>query len=169
MAARNSSPMGWFRRGVIPAFLFSCAMAASAQAQESAHQIFDLINDCAKAKAIDDCRQYVTADSVALYDRFNKYGLSSCLPDDVTFVSEEKGKEQTTIRARTDVNGQLKYMRLVFSREEDQWKFDIPASLKRGMGEKWEQKVAMTEALYLAMQQQMGGKLDCNTARSLAK
>ncbi len=104
-----------------------------------------------------------------MYDRFNKYGLADCLPDDVTFVSEEKGKEQTTIRAKTDVNGQLRYMRLVFSREEDQWKFDLPASLKRGMGEKWEQKVAMTEALYLALQQQMGGKLDCTTARSLAK
>ena len=164
--------MGWFRRGVIPAFLFMCAVtlaSASHAKPQSAKTVFNTLNACAKSHAIDECREHVTASSVALFDRFNSYGLASCLPQDVTFVSELNSGGHTIIRAKTTHNGKVRFMRLIFSLEEDSWKLDVPESLHRSMGEKWEKQLAMTEALYLALREQMGGKLDCNTAQSLAQ
>lgn len=162
--------MGWLRRGAIPAFLFTCATALGAvpaQAESHAKSIFNHLNHCASAHAIDDCRQYVTSSSTALFDRFNGYGLANCLPEDVRFLSEISSGPYTIIRARMAITGKTRFLRLLFSEEKGQWKLDIPASLQHAMGDRWQHNLALTEALYVALRQQMGGKLDCKSARAM--
>jgi hypothetical protein len=161
--------MGWLGRGVIPALLFCYALPAFASAPGTAKDTFLRLNDCATSRAITGCRDDVTEDSHALFDRFDGYGLASCLPDDVTFMSQTALKNHTIIRAKTAATGKTRYLRLLFSKEHSKWKLDIPASLHQSMGEDWEKRLSLIEALYVALRQQMGDKLDCNTARALAK
>ncbi len=161
--------MGMVRRREISAFLFCCIGAASAHAASNARDTFNALNACAKSHEIDNCREDLTASSVAMFDRFNGYGLADCLPSDVTYVSESKSGQHDIIRAKTTYNGTQRYMRLIFSMEENKWKLDVPASLERSMGPKWEKQVQTIETMYLLLRQQMGGKLDCSTVQALAK
>lgn len=135
--------------------------------EPTAHDTFKLLHKCIKSETLHQCREDITADSVALYDRFDGYGLVNCLPEDITFVSEKRSKEQAIVRAKTTINKEMRFLRLVFSDEEGRWKFDIPSSLKQAVGNDWENKVKITEQLYLALRKQFGNKLDCKSVQAL--
>jgi hypothetical protein len=169
VAAHNGSPLGWLRRRAISAFLFPAVFlpATALSLEPTAQDTFKQLHQCIKSEKLYQCREDITADSVTLYDRFDSYGLVNCLPDDITFVSEKRSKEQAIVRAKTTINKEMRFLRLVFSDEEGRWKFDIPSSLKQAIGDDWENKVKVTEQLYLVLRKQFGNKLDCASVRAL--
>ena len=139
-------------------------MANMAPPEES----FARINQCAQKEDTVGCRELITASSVDVYDRFVSYGLMKCLPKNVTYFSQENKGNQVIIRASVTTGENKRFMRLVFVEEEGQWKLDVPESLHIGLGDKWEQQLNLTEQIYVVMQQQMGGQLNCSIIQNLA-
>jgi len=117
------------------------------------------------------CHSIITQDSHPLFDRFASYKLMPCLPTDFTYVSEEKSEPHIIVKATMPIGGNMvNILRLVFTPGADgSLKLDIPASLQRGLGEKWESKIQLSEQLYLMMRQNMGDKLTCDTLTGLVK
>jgi hypothetical protein len=130
---------------------------------------FGRIIQCVKKEDTHGCRQLLTASSVSLYDRFVSYDLMRCLPKNASYISHQKSNGAVILRASATVGGNKRYMRLMLSEEEGQWKLDVPESLRLGMGENWEKQIQMTEQLYLVMKQQMGVQLTCEMAENLAR
>jgi hypothetical protein len=60
-------------------------------------------------------------------------------------------------------------MRLAFKPDGDDWKLDVPESLRIGMGENWQKQVDTTEQIYLVLRAQFGGELNCQAVQALAK
>ncbi len=93
-----------------------------------------------------------------------------CLPTDFTYESESVEDGQVVVKATMPAGGGKEYIiRLVFASTPQGVRFDIPASLKRGLGEKWENKIQMSEQIYLMMKQNMGDKLNCDMLNGLIK
>jgi len=127
------------------------------------------LNQCLPKTDPSACRALVTASSVALYNRFVSYDLLKCLPQPVTYVSQEHKGAQTIIRSSVMVNGTQRFLRLIYVEEEGKWKLDIPESLHLSMGNNWEKQVNMTEQIYVMLKQQMGEQFSCNTLLTLVK
>lgn len=144
--------------------------AATPVCAESAKDSFTRLKSCVSTNQPGACREQITASSVEMFDRFASYGLLSCLPSDATYVSQAKTGEYTVVRASTKQLGQKpKNLRLVFAKEENDWKLDIPESLHGALGEKWEQQVTLTEQLYLALKAQLGEQMGCGAVRKLVQ
>jgi hypothetical protein len=115
------------------------------------------------------CRNHFTASSYSLYDRFTSYGLMRCVPKDAHFISTIPGATHTILRAATGSPGHERVMRLAFKPDGDDWKLDVPESLRIGMGENWQKQVDTTEQIYLVLRAQFGGELNCQAVQALAK
>jgi len=135
----------------------------------SPRQSFDRLNYCIQNHSLPECRMHVTASSVEIYDRFASYDLARCLPKSAAYVSAKTTGDRSLIRASTGEPDNKRYMRLVFSEEEGQWKFDLPESLRIGMGENWHKQLNASEQIYLMMKSQFGGRLNCDALQSLVK
>ncbi|MBV8938282.1 MAG: hypothetical protein JO089_00390 [Alphaproteobacteria bacterium] len=131
-------------------------------AEESgAKAAFSHLIRCIGARNAPACRGLLTADSVELYNRFVDYGLMQCVPSGIDYVSQQRADPYVIIRAGVVTGGVRRFMRLIFAREAGNWKLDVPESLRAALGEKWRQRVALTEQLYIALRQQMGPLQNC--------
>ncbi len=131
-------------------------------------EAFNALNACARTGKSGECREEVTASSAGLYDRFASYGLTKCLPKDVSFVSQSKSGAYSVVRASTEaLGGQKRYMRFYFVQEEGRWKLDVPESLRVSMGENWESQVNAAEQVYLALNSQFGGQMGCQAVQGV--
>ncbi|MBY0406922.1 MAG: hypothetical protein K2Q01_04470 [Rickettsiales bacterium] len=124
---------------------------------------------CVQARDVSACRENLTAGSVELYDRFTGYDLMDCLPEEARYRSHvAEGEDTALVRAYVTSGGKKNGVRLVMQQEEDKWKLDIPESLHRGLGEKWEDQLNATEQVYLLLRSQLGDRLNCASIRGLA-
>lgn len=126
------------------------------------------LSTCLGADRLMDCRSYITASSVELFDRFESYKLADCLPKSLEYVSEKTQRSHMAVRSRFQSGGKPHIARLLLVEEENQWKLDIPETLRSGLGENWETQLNATEQVFLLMRQQMGGNLNCAVLQNLA-
>jgi len=152
---------------IYPLSLFLCLLdIAPAFAVDTPRQSFERLNRCAQAAEL-NCRDMVTASSVEIYDRFASHNLVHCLPRDAVYASEKTVGSQSTIRASIGKGANKRFMRVILAEEEDEWKLDLPESLRVGMGENWEKQLDMSEELYLMMKNQFGTALNCAALQNL--
>jgi hypothetical protein len=59
--------------------------------------------------------------------------------------------------------------KLVFLRQGREYKLDLPATFRRGLGPDWKNKIDGAEQIYLFMRQQMGGHVECSALTGLIK
>jgi hypothetical protein len=149
--------------------IFLLFSSSNAYALTSAADSFVAINTCVKKADAKGCQHYFTAGSQDLYDRFTSYGLMECLPKDARYFSEEEKDGGILLRAKITDYGKDRYMRLLFVEEKATWKLDIPKSLQISMGKNWQNQVNAIEQVYLMLKQNLGGKLNCEMIRGLAK
>ena len=116
------------------------------------------------------CHNVITPDSYQLFDKFFAYKLSPCLPSDLTFDSESGDDREKVVKIRTPAGGGKDYIvRMAFSIQNGVAKFNIPKTLRIGLGEKWQERLNMSEQLYLMMKQNMGDSLNCDLLTQLVK
>lgn len=109
-----------------------------------------------------EARDHLTPASHAMYDRFVSYGLMDCLPGDVSYLSSTMdGNVAVTKGSFRSPSGKMQIVTLAFVPDGNRWKLDLPETLRRAFGTKWESMVQMTEGIYLALRSQMGGNLTC--------
>lgn len=139
-----------------------------AHAETDGMRDFLSVRHCVMENDATYCRSILTPDSYNYFDRFSSYKLMPCLPTDFTYESEATSQGQTTVKATMPAGGgKLYVIRLVFSDTPAGHKLDLPASFKRGFGEKWESEVQLAEQVYLLMRQNMGDKLTCDKLNGL--
>lgn len=106
----------------------------------------------------------MTPSSVSLFNRFVSHNLMPCLPTNLTVESEKKASGRTILTVSMPSSSNSRYVvRLVYAAS----KLDLPATLRYGFGEAWENKINLTEQLFLMMKQNMGDKLSCDAIASL--
>lgn len=130
---------------------------------------FDLINECIQASDSKGCRDLFTASSISLYNRFMSYGVMRCLPKDAEYVSEQDIGKMVVIRASFSEKDGEHFMRLVFVEEEEEWKLDVPESLRMAMGRHWQERLALVEGIYLNMRENFKMKIDCKALRDIVR
>jgi hypothetical protein len=142
----------------------------SAPAATPGSQGFANVHACVMQNDPGYCHTILTPNSYDLFDRFVSYKLMPCLPTDFAYISEEHGAARTMVKTSMQAGGGQQYiLRLVFADTTAGEKLDIPASLERGFGEKWQDKIQLAEQLYLLMRQNMGDKLTCDMLNDLIK
>ena len=135
---------------------------------DGAKDVFIAFNKCLITSKPAQCRGFLTADSLELYDRVSGYDVMDCMPKKTDFVSEQPLGEYEVIKAQTQVGDTVRPLKMYFTKEEDSWKLDLPYSLRVSMGENWEKQVKMTEQIYLVLRAQLQGKIDCTAVQNLA-
>ena len=151
-------------------FLLFLLCASPAVAADTAKPSFDALAAAVRADDGARARTYLTADSLAIYDRFVSYRLLACVPKDAAFKSEEtKGGYRLLRGTLTDLSGRPRVAKLLFSRENGTWKLNLPATLQNGLGKKWKNQVHLSEQIFLIMRQRMGNAFDCNAIKELAE
>lgn len=149
----------------ILAFSNSSSLAALPVPEDS----FNIINECIQNNDSKSCRDLFTASSMPLYNRFMSYGVMRCLPKDAEYVSEQNLGKAVVIRASfTEKDGEH-FMRLVFVEEEEEWKLDVPESLRMAMGRNWQQQLDLVEKIYLNMRAEFKIKIDCKILRDMVR
>jgi hypothetical protein len=114
------------------------------------------------------CHSIMTPESYAFFDRFESYKLMPCLPSDFTYESEQPAGSKIIVKANLQAAANKHYIfRLVFDQTASGPKINIAESFHAGLGEKWENKVQLSEQLYLMMKQNMGDKLTCDMLNNL--
>src|SRR4051794_30796658 len=119
-----------FDRRMWKTLLLFLSIAFPALAASPAQEAFDRLNSCLQRKVLPECRGYITANSISLYDRFDEYGFGCCLPQKATYRSEQPMGEYTVVRAGAYANGHDQSVRLAFAEEEGELKLDVPMSLQ---------------------------------------
>ncbi len=115
------------------------------------------------------CHQFMTPDSYEIFDRFASYKLMPCLPTDFTYESEHVAGEKTIVKATMPADNRTSYIfRLVFMGGKDV-KLDLPETLHTGLGEKWRDKLNLTEQIFLMMRDHMQDKVTCDAIWGLVK
>lgn len=155
-------PISWFCFSALALF------ALPAQAADSPEKRLEKLESCVHSGRYAECRDYFTASSLDYYDRFTSYDLVRCLPIRTQVISQTtsgpyrllrvEAYEGDERRARTQVS---------FTQEEGAWKLDLPHTLLTGLGEGWENQVALTEQIYLALRARMNGQLGCEAIAAL--
>lgn len=151
----------------LPLFALLAFLPLSAHADEKVKSAANRLAACVQDRDAQTCRDNITASSVPLFDRFSEYGLMDCLPQSVSYVSQKPEGDAVLVRASATSNEKKSTVRLIFQQEEDQWKLDIPETLRRGIGDNWEKQVNATEQVYLMLKTQMGDNLNCTMIRNL--
>lgn len=134
---------------------------------DSPREAFEGLHSCLRREA-DSCGGYFTEGSQPLYKKVMTYDLARCVPDEVSYVSELSAGGGRIVRAKIIEGGRSHIARLNFTQERGMWKMNLPETLKRGLGEKWQNYVNATEQAYLFMQQQLGTMPDCEAVSVLA-
>ena len=112
------------------------------------------------------CKSIITSDSYQYFDKFVSYKLMPCLPTDFVYESEQKSGDKMILRASIPAGGGMsQFFRVVIS----SGKIDIPESFHIGFGENWQNKIQMSEQIFLMMKQNMGDKLTCDMLTNLLK
>lgn len=133
-------------------------------------QGFANVRHCIMENDANYCSSIITPDSQEMFKRFASYKLMPCLPSDFNYVKEEAKAERITVTANTPAdNGEVYIIRLVFNTTDDGPKLSLPASFERGFGKNWQDKIEMSEQLYLMMKQNMGDQLTCDMLNGLVK
>jgi hypothetical protein len=102
------------------------------------------------------CYHYSTQASHPYIKRILSYKLQSLIPKHVTYDTPGHDGNFMTLHATSLQHGQETFVVLVFSREQNQWKFDFPETMRVGLGNDWEQQLADIEQLYVLSQSQSG-------------
>lgn len=151
-------------------FLTLFLFPSLAYAQTIGMDAYNTVRRCVMENDVNYCHTILTPDSQDIFNRFVSYKLMPCLPTDFTYTSEEDSPEQSTVKITMPAGGGKMYVaRLVFANTREGLKLDIPASLKRGLGDDWQNKIQLTEQVYLMMKQNMGDKLTCDMLNSLVE
>ncbi len=138
-----------------------------AYAQGSVKDAANRIAACVKARNAEACRENITASSADIFDRFASYDLMDCLPQSATYISSKPDGSAMQVRAAVTTGDKKSNVRLLFQQEEEEWKLDIPGTLREGIGENWESQLNATEQVYQMLKGQMGDKLNCTMIRNL--
>ncbi len=153
-------------RRLVFALIYICLTPETAHAD--AREAFTALNNCLLSKTPSTCRSMLTGSSLPLYDRISSYDVMDCLPQKTDYIAEEKKDGHVWVRAQTTLGEKTRLLRVAFTKEKGTLKLDIPASLARAIGPKWEKQVNAVEAVYLMLKAQLGGKLNCATVQGLA-
>jgi len=134
---------------------------------DTPREAFEGLSQCLSREA-NSCQDYFTTSSQPLYEKVVTYDLARCVPQDAEYVSEIAQGKVKLVRVRIREGESERIARLVFSKENAIWRMNLPETLKRGLGPKWENYVTMTEQGYLFMQAQMGRPMGCDAVKALA-
>lgn len=122
---------------------------------------------CVKARDAEACRAHISLDSQPLFERFTDYDLMSCLPEDAAYLSHKMGRPFAMARTRVSISQKDYAVQLAMVQEDGEWKLDLPETLRRGLGPQWQERLDTVEQLYLLLQSQLRGKLNCAAIRKL--
>lgn len=152
----------------LPALILAFPLSAPAEEPDLRPSI-ERFNACVQQQNGEPCLGLLTAGSLPLYRRIMTDGLMPCLPADAVYVSQAPQGQEIVVRATTQVTGKPSIMRLRFTQENAAWKLNMPATLEAGMGDQWQQRLNTAEQIYLLLQQQAGGALNCAVLQGLVR
>ena len=141
--------------------------SAQAMAADAIKTAATRVATCVQKRDVTSCRENITASSIELFDRFTDYDLLDCLPQTASYLSSKADGKTMQVKANITTGQTKSTIRLTFQMEEDKWKLDIPETLRRGIGERWEGQLKATEQVYLMLRSQMGDNLNCSMIRNL--
>ena len=146
--------------------LFLLFLPTLASAQTQGTQSLSQMRKCVMDNDKKYCKSVITPSSYEYFDKFVTYKLMPCLPTDFVYESEQKSGDKTILRASIPAGGGMsQFFRVVISNG----KIDIPESFHVGFGENWQNKIQMSEQIFLMMKQNMGDKLTCDMLTNLLK
>lgn len=124
------------------------------------------VRQCIMQNDVNFCHSIMTVSSHDVFNRFVSYKLMPCLPTDFRYDSEQKKAGKLIVKTYLPPEGGITHsFRLVF--QDD--RLDIPETFHVGFGENWQNKINLSEQLFLMMRQNMQDKLTCDLLRDLAK
>lgn len=106
-----------------------------------------------RAGDIKMCSQYSTKRSQPYIKRLISYKFQQFIPQSISYSAVPGKGGVKYVSASTHQGDKETFVKLAFIKEDNQWKFDFPHSMKQGFGDDWEQKLAELEQFYLMMQQ----------------
>lgn len=129
---------------------------------------FEQAKQCIMQNDATFCHKVLTAESYPLFDRFMSYKLMPCLPTDFTYKSESTEAGFTVVKATQPApDNRVRIIRLAFTAADT--KLDVPASLRIGLGEDWQNKLQLAENIFLMLRANAGGNLTCDQLEGLVK
>lgn len=114
-------------------------------------------------------RYYLTNNSQDIFNRFWGYQLQGCIPTSANYMGERQQGRVVFVKAGSENRNNIQYTELAFVEENGQWKMDVPESLRVAWGNQWQDRLTQMELLYLTLQSQMGGHLDCKALQGLVQ
>lgn len=147
----------------LSAFLFLIASPALANSPQTS---FEAMHQCVLREA-HSCRDYFTKDSMPLFQKIITYDVARCVPQEVNYVSEIPAGTTQIVRVQVKEKEKTHIARLAYRKESGEWKMSLPETLRRGLGEKWQNYVNITEQAYLFMRSQMGSQMSCEAVEAL--
>lgn len=113
-------------------------------------------------------RANVTRRSLPTVERLLTYKLEGCLPEALEYTKERRNGDYiyVTISTPTGDNQEMT-SELAFKQEDERWKLDVPESFRNGWGEEWAYTLDQIALLYETIQNQFGGKLQCDVIRDM--
>ena len=149
-------------------YLLPLLLVSTPAFADTPREAFEGLHSCLTREA-SSCSNYFTSGSQELYGKVVTYDLGRCVPQEVSYVSETGVGSSRMVRAKI-VDGESTHMaRFNFTQENGQWKLNLPETLKRGLGEKWQSYVMATEQAYVFLQAQLKVKPGCEMVSALAK
>jgi len=148
-----------------------CVVATASEAsRKEAEKGISNVSSCLKSNDKESCKSVITSNSVELFNRFNGYGLFSCLPSNLDYFADHMQGGHMVVKSIINTPDERQYLvRLAFLKEGSDWKLDVPKSLEVGLGTEWKQKLDAGEKIYLLLRQQYGEQLSCNMLQGVVK
>jgi len=141
-----------------------------AYAETPGLQGFKAIKQCIMQNDTGLCHASMTQSSYEIFDKFTAYKLMPCLPTDFKYESEHKSGTKTIVKAEMPQDNANKYIfHMVFVKQDEEVKLDLPETLRVGLGDNWQDKLNMSEQLFLMMRQNMQDELTCDVLINLVK
>ncbi len=135
--------------------LLLCLFPLTSHAAEG-KVLFDTLYKASQANDVNTVKAHSTQSSQDYITRLYSYEFYKVLPANVSYTSERQQNGALIVKA-TRKAAQEQYSELLFTKENGEWKFDLPATAAHGLGENWKERVDAIENTYKLLQAQFPG------------
>lgn len=135
--------------------LLLCLLPLTGYAAEG-KALFNTLYKAAQANDLATVQAHSTQSSQDYLTRLYSYEFYKVMPANVSYTSERQ-KDGALIVKATRKAAQEQYTELLFTKENGEWKFDLPATASHGLGANWQERVDAIENTYKLLQAQFPG------------
>lgn len=135
--------------------LFIIIGFSSAQAAEDDLGTLKNFSTALQMKNYETAKQYISAASHDLFDRYTKYDLGDMTPGYSKTVSQSKSGNFRYLKVQTTATPP-KVTNVAFVNESGESKIDLPETARLGLGQNWQQKIDLIEQSYVSSRQYFG-------------